>query len=145
VCASLKFALSDNLVRLSDIGEIVDIVRLEPSTSNTLLHFAEDIPETDVFLLANEITLRITRFGMILFDDTYEDEEEATAHFWFFQDRNTMLKVIQDIVLKVQEIFAAEKRIVTVLSPNCCCCCFIFFITFSSSLPAMSLVTCMGT
>ena len=117
----MNFSLSNHLVRLSKVGEILDIVRLEPLSGQACLSFVVDIPEQDIYLLANDILIRLQRFSTEMFHQTFlesefdNNQEEMLAN-WFFPNQNDMFESIRLIIQFASDIFSKEKRVVEV--PN---------------------------
>lgn len=112
------------MIRLAKSGQIQDIVSLEPLPRVSFISFAVDIPEQDIYLLANDILIRLQRFATIVFNQALMDSVEANDDSllnWFFPNQYEMFESIRIIMQTVSNIFLKEKRVVEVRSP-----CYVF-------------------
>ena len=80
--------------------------------------FVVDIPETEIFLLANDMILKLLQVGKDLFKLPFISSEpdskpEDTAN-WHFATLEDKVDAMQKIILEVQKIFSNEPRIVSV-------------------------------
>ena len=72
-------------------------------------------PETDIFLLANDLVIKLIRLGSFLFNtETTTATDGRGAEKWFFTSERHKFQSICDITSAVSTIFANEERVVEV-------------------------------
>lgn len=101
------------MVNLLKIGEISDIVTLEPFLNRTQSFFVE-IPENDIHLLANDILIRLQRLAIYLFNDEFDFSDDTLLN-WFFANQSEMFESIRLITQATGELLAKEKRVISVI------------------------------
>lgn len=120
-CKRIKYYLSSHFILLSEIGEVNEINRLDESTTtNNLLskQFKQDIHESDIHVLANDLINRINKFALFIFhsDDIVSTNNDFhnLVENWFFQSKSETINYLKMIANKAEELFSMEPRVLNV-------------------------------
>lgn len=109
---------------LSEIGEVNVITSLDdPKKPGPRLMFRNDIDESNIHILANDLINRIKNFGSFVFNPERLAQSSSALHSvienWFFQSKEEMVNYLKMIANKAEQIFASEPRVLHV----CLCVC----------------------
>ena len=122
-CTRTRFYLSVHFISLSEIGEVNDISKFEAKIDRIpSKEFKNDLRESDIHVLANDLIDRIKRFGMFLFNlEEVNPNLNRQVENLFFPNKDVAINYMKMVANKAEEIFTKESRVLSLTSP-----CYIF-------------------